>query len=59
MAINQNEEDFVDALKRLVDGAMGEVDNDAIIEALEGRIGVVRSRAEDAEPDDQDPDDGE
>lgn len=44
-----NEEQFADALMRLVDSAMGEISFDAIIDALEGRIGVVRSRAEDAE----------
>lgn len=40
-----NEEDFCDALKRLIDAAMGEVPNAAIIDALEGRIGVVQARA--------------
>lgn len=44
-----DEEDFADALMRLVDSAMGEISHKAIIEALEARIGVVRFRAEEAE----------
>ena len=47
-------EDFATALRRLVDDAMGDIDSNAIIDLLEGRIGVVRERAEMAEEDNED-----
>lgn len=43
------EEEFEDGIKRLVDSAIGEIDAEIIIEILEGRIGVVRARAEEVE----------
>lgn len=46
-----NGEMLKDAITRLVDAAMGEVEYDEIIEILEGRIGVVKCRQEDAEND--------
>lgn len=46
--------DFATALRRLVDDAMGDIDSNAIIDLLEGRIGVVRERAEMAEEDNED-----
>lgn len=41
-----NEEDFGDAIKRLIDAAIGEIDGETMIEILEGRIGVIRARME-------------
>jgi hypothetical protein len=41
-----HEEEFEDAVRRLVDSAIGEIDAEAMIEILEGRIGVIRARLE-------------
>ena len=40
---------FHDALRRLIDSTLGELDPIAVIEALEGRIGVINARMEDEE----------
>lgn len=45
--------DLKETITRLIDSAMGEVPDDEIIEILEGRIGVVRARAEECENDDE------
>lgn len=43
------EDHFRDALKRLVDDYYGQADPEDMIDALEGRIGVLRARMEEDE----------